>query len=59
MLPQHHVSALSCHHNIKMHENDIGNVKDFQMKLNLRDDVPVQANYNAIPRNLYKESKNT
>ena len=39
------------------HENDIGNVKDFQMKLNLKDDVPVQASYNAIPRNLYKELK--
>ena len=38
-------------------ENDIGNVKDFQMKLNLKDDVPVQASYNAIPRNLYKELK--
>ena len=38
-------------------ENDIGNVKDFQMKLNLKDDVPVQASYNAIPRNWYKELK--
>ena len=27
------------------------------MKLNLKDDVPVQASYNAIPRNLYKELK--
>ena len=38
-------------------ENDTDNVKDFQMKLNLKDDVPVQASYNAIPRNLYKELK--
>ena len=27
------------------------------MKLNLKDDVPVQASYNAIPRNLYEELK--
>ena len=38
-------------------ENDTDNVKDFQMKLNLKDDVPVQARSSAIPRNLYKELK--
>ena len=38
-------------------ENDTDNVKDFQMKLNLKDDVPVQASSSAIPRNLYKELK--
>ena len=42
---------------ISTDENDIGNVKDFQMKLNLKDDVPARASYNAILRNLYKELK--
>ena len=38
-------------------ENEIGNMKDFQMKLNLKGDVPFQTSYKAIPRNLYKELK--
>ena len=32
-------------------------MKDFQVKLNLKFDFPVQVSYNAIPRNLYKELK--
>ena len=38
-------------------ENNIGNLKDFQMKLNLKDNVTVQASYNSVPRNLCKELK--
>ena len=38
-------------------ENDIGNLKDFEMKLNLKDNVIVWASHNAIPRNLYKQLK--
>ena len=38
-------------------ENDIGNLKHFEMKLNMKDDFTVRASYNAIPRNLYKQLK--
>ena len=39
-------------------ECDIGNVTDFQMKINLGDDVPVREAYRKIPRNLYAEVRN-
>lgn len=38
-------------------EDDIGDVKDSAMRIRVKDDVPVQANYNSIPRKLYKELK--
>ena len=37
---------------------DIGDIPDFQMKINVTDDVPVREAYRRIPRNLYSEVKN-
>ena len=37
--------------------NDIGEIKDLQMKINLKDDEPVKASYTSIPKPLYKEVK--
>ena len=34
---------------------DIGDIKDFHMKINLHDEVPVKEAYRRIPRNLYTE----
>ena len=39
-------------------DSDIGDIKDFQMPINLVDDVPVTAPYRRIPPHLYKEVKN-
>ena len=36
-------------------DSDIGDIKDFQMKIHLEDDVPVKEPYRRIPRNLYTE----
>ena len=36
-------------------EFDIGDVKDFKMKINLEDDIPVKEAYRKIPRHLYTE----
>ena len=36
-------------------ECDIGDIKDFQMKINLEDSIPVREAYRKIPRNLYTE----
>ena len=38
-------------------EADIGDIKDFQMPINLTDDIPVAAAYRRIPPNLYQEVK--
>ena len=38
-------------------EADIGDIKDFQMPINLVDDIPVTAAYRGIPPNLYQEVK--
>ena len=36
-------------------ETDIGDIKDFHMKIKLTDDTPVREAYRKIPRNLYSE----
>ena len=36
-------------------ESDIGNIKDFHMKIRLTDDIPVKEAYRPIPKNLYSE----
>ena len=36
-------------------DSDIGDIKDFQMKIHLSDDVPVKEAYCHLPRNLYCE----
>ncbi len=36
-------------------EFDIGDIKDFKMKINLEDDIPTKEAYRRIPRNLYAE----
>ena len=38
-------------------DRDIGDMKDFEMKINLKDDIPVKEAYRHIPRNLYDEVK--
>lgn len=38
-------------------EWDAGCISDLQMDINLKDSVPVQKTYNAIPRHLYQEVK--
>ena len=38
--------------------SDIGEIKDFKMKINVVDDVPVNAAYRKIPPHLYNEVKN-
>jgi len=35
----------------------IGDVEASGMKIRLKDDIPIQANYNSIPKKLYKELK--
>ena len=39
-------------------DSDIGDITDFQMEINLVDEVPVTAAYRRIPPHLYKEVKN-
>ena len=39
-------------------DSDIGNITDFQMKINLTDNIPVNIAYRSIPRPLYEEVKN-
>ncbi len=39
-------------------EFDIGDVKDFQMKIQVTDDIPVKEPYRKIPRPMYAEVKN-
>ena len=36
-------------------DTDIGDIKDFQMKIDLEDETPVREAYRRIPRNLYSE----
>ena len=36
-------------------DSDIGDIKDFTMKIDLEDDIPVREAYRRIPRNLYSE----
>ena len=40
-----------------LNDQDIGCVKTLQMKINLKVQVPVQQNYNSIPKQLYDEMK--
>ena len=39
-------------------DSDIGDIQDFEMKINLSDNIPVKEAYRHIPRNLYDEVKN-
>ena len=39
-------------------ESDIGNIREFERKINLADKVPVKEPYRHIPKNLYDEVKN-
>ena len=39
-------------------DNDIGDIEDFQMKINLLDESPVREAYRHLPRNLYEEVRN-
>ena len=39
-------------------KNDIGHIKDFKLKINLHDDIPVSEAYRKIPKHLYAEVKN-
>ena len=39
-------------------ESDIGDIKDFEMKIHLTDNVPVKEAYRKIPRHMYNEVKN-
>lgn len=39
-------------------DNDIGDIEDFQMKINLLDETPVRETYQHLPRNLYEEVRN-
>ena len=39
-------------------ESDIGDITDFQMKINLSDEIPVREAYRHLPRNLYDEVRN-
>lgn len=38
-------------------EADIGCIPELQLRINLRDDTPIQKSYNAIPKPLYREVK--
>ena len=40
-----------------VNDQDIGRVKIPQMRINLKDQVPVQQNNNSIPKQLYSEMK--
>ena len=39
-------------------ESDIGDIKDFQMEINVEDKVPVTSAYRRIPPHLYQEVRN-
>ena len=39
-------------------DSDIGDIEDFQMKINLSDEIPVKEAYRHLPRNLYEEVRN-
>ena len=38
-------------------DDDIGDVRSHPMKINLKDDHPVQLNYTSVPKHLYNELK--
>lgn len=38
-------------------DSDIGCIPSLQLKIHLRDDIPVQTSYNSVPKPLYKEVK--
>ena len=38
-------------------DDDIGDIRSHPMRINLKDDHPVQLNYNSVPRHLYNELK--
>ena len=33
-------------------DDDIGDIRSHPMKINLKDDLPMQLNYNSVPRHL-------
>ena len=37
--------------------DDIGDIRSHPIKINIKDDHPVQLNYNSVPRHLYSELK--
>ena len=37
---------------------DVGDIVDFQMKINLSDETPVKEAYRHLPRNFYEEDRN-
>ena len=39
-------------------DSDIGDIKDFEMKIQLTDEIPVKEAYRKIPRHMYAEVKN-
>ena len=39
-------------------ESDIGDIRDFEMDINLSDNIPVNEPYRKVPRHLYNEVKN-
>ena len=39
-------------------DSDIGNIKEFEMKIHLTDNVPVKEAYRKVPRHMYNEVKN-
>ena len=38
-------------------DDDVGEERTYPMEINLKDNNPVQLNYNSMPRNLYNELK--
>ena len=38
-------------------DDDIGDIRSHPMKINLKDDHPVQLNYTSVPKHLYNELK--
>ena len=40
-----------------LRDDDLGNFRDLEMKINLTDDIPVRTVYNSIPRHMYDEVK--
>ena len=38
-------------------DDDVGENRTYPMKINLKDNNPVQVNYSSVPRNLYNELK--
>ena len=41
-----------------LNEDEVGNFRDFELKINLTDDSPVKTIYNSIPKPMYEDVKN-